>query len=225
MIIYNHFSINKTFYPFGKNSLQNTQICTSFIQEFTVLKNYLILSVLMISTLVAKSQSQVSVDAFYLQGFQGRTLHLWGEAIENYKSPGFAAHLNYSYSFQKPKLDVQLGAGFQQFYFSGASGNETFEGQTSRVDILLKTMCRITPKWKTGVGFNIENNLQFDDFRAKATDLWRYSFLVDLSYNLTERFALTMRYYTVLSPNVDAFLVSNPAHKIGLGVNYKIWGK
>lgn len=167
-------------------------------------------------------QSKLSADLCYLQGFQSHDLQIWKTTIENYKAPGWAGHLFYSYSFEKPAIDLRLGFGVQQFFLSGNAGNESFTGDTWRVDLILQGLYNFNDKWAAGFGFNLENNHDFEDFRIKATDNFRYNFLFDIRYNLNEKVGFFLRYYHILYPNVDVYLLSNPAQKAGFGINYNI---
>ena len=166
------------------------------------------------------AQSKFSADLYYLQGFQSHTLQIWKTPIENYKAPGWSGHLFYSYSFTKPKIDIRLGTGAQQFFFSGDAGQESFKGESWRLDIILQGLYNFGDSWSAGIGLNLENNHNFEDFRIKATDNFRYNFLVDIHYRINKRLGFLLRYYNIIYPDVDVYLLSNPAHKLGFGINY-----
>lgn len=182
----------------------------------------LLLSLIFCMSKPVLGQSHFSTDVQYVQGFQGSQLELWNVPIYRYFASGFNGHLYYEYHFDKPAINVRLGLGGQMMYFNGESGGENFTGNSGKFELLLQGLYRFNEKWKAGLGLNLENNRDSDQFRAKSTDNFRYNALFDIHYNLTARLSVLMRYSYIIYPNVDAYLLYNPAHRIGFGINYQI---
>ncbi len=168
------------------------------------------------------AQSHFSVDAQYVQGFQSHTLELFYVPVDQYFASGLNGHLYYEYHFAKPAINLRLGLGGQMMYFNGESGGEEFSGNSAKFEILLQGLYRFNEKWKAGLGVNLENNRDGDQFRAKSTDNFRYNALLDVHYTVSQRFSLLLRYSYVIYPNVDAYLLYNPAQRLSFGINYQI---
>ena len=180
-------------------------------------------AVLLLVSAGAFSQGTVSADLLYMQAFQGKEISLWKVDVSEYQAPGFSGHLFYTYSFERPSMDVQVGLGAQHFFFSGTAGEESFTGTTTRLDLMLKGIYRFDDHWKAGVGFGLENNRDFGDFRTGAAENFRYNGIVDVQYQNNSKWGVVLRYYILMYPDVDVYLLTNPAHKAGIGVMYNLW--
>lgn len=184
---------------------------------------FLFLFTLLIFTIKpVEAQSHFSADVQYVQGFQSHTLELFYVPVDKYIAYGANGHLYYEYHFAKPAINLRLGLGGQMLYFNGESDGEKFSGNSAKFEILLQGLYRFNEKWKAGLGVNLENNRDNEDFRAKSTDNFRYNALFDVHYNLSQRFSLLLRYSHVIYPNVDAYLLNNAAQRLSFGVNYQI---
>lgn len=204
---------------------KNTQFCPVIkkTSKRSLMHRFLLLFAFLLGTATpVVAQSHFSVDAQYIQGFQSHTLELWYVPVTKYVASGYNGHIYYEYHFDKPAINLRLGLGGQMMYFHGESDGEKFTGNSGKLELLLQGLYRFNEKWKAGLGVNLENNRDSDQFRAKSTDNFRYNALLDVHYNLTPQLSLLLRYSYVIYPNVDVYLLNNPANRIGFGINYQI---
>ncbi len=181
---------------------------------------YHIFLVFAITGLSLHAQKGVYVDAGFVDAFNNRTIYIDNEAVTGYQSYGYRAGLFYNYPINK--LDLRLGAGIKQLFFSGRYQSSDFSGNASKLTANLAGIYNINTLWKVGMALEMENNRDFNDFRAQTSDLFRYNARILVNYKISENIFLSLDYSKALSPYSDYYLFTNPTDQVAIGVNYKL---
>ncbi len=167
-----------------------------------------------------KAQKGLFAEAGFVDAFNSRTVQVDSEPIKNYQSYGYRAGLFLNYPVKK--FDVRLGAGVKQLFFSGRYQTNNFTGNVSKFTANLSSLYRFGSSWKAGVAIDLENNRDFNEFRSKTSDLFRYNARVLVNYKISEQLFLNLDYCKALSPYEDYYLLTNPTDQITIGINYKL---
>lgn len=160
------------------------------------------------------------IDAAFVDAFNNRTIQVDSRPIEEYQAYGYKVGAFYNYPLKK--VDLRLGAGYKQLFFSGRYQSTNLSGTGSKAVIHLHGLYAITDTWKGGIGIEMENNRDFDDFRTQTSDLFRYSLKAVVNYKLSDAFSITLDYHKLLNPYSDYYLLTNPSDQLNIGVNYKL---
>lgn len=188
-------------------------------------KNILVtLSILIATSFSAlRAQHYIGIQFNGLYGFEPNDLRLFRDVVKLNQSIGYQIFAQYSYKIKDLKLEPKVGIGFKQLNFEGQSVNDLYTGQTSKISLLFGVDYKFYPNWLVGLDLLVDNNLDFEDFRAANSDLLRYSLQLRFGYKIFKRFRITAGYAAALYPRVDHFLIANPSHQVSLGFQYKLF--
>lgn len=171
-------------------------------------------------TLAMAGQKGVYLDLAYVQALNNRQLTIDTRPVSDYLSLGYRANIFYNYPISK--VDLRIGGGFKQLYFSGTADNTDFTGVASKGSLFVGGLYRWNKKWKTGLLFRIENNRDLDDFRSQTSDLYRYNAEFEINYAIRKDLFLVFNYSKALGPYSIIYMLSNPSDQFNLGLAYNL---
>lgn len=182
---------------------------------------WIIFSLIVLSSF-SHAQYRLSIEADYVSGFNSKAVHIHHAKVEPSISHGYHAAVVQGFGFFKNKFEPTLKAGMKYLYTSSELEDIPFQAGSYKMALAPGVRYRIDSTMRVGLFLGIENNLDFDEFRTKVPDLFRYTIQADFQYMLFRRFGLGLTYETVLSPASDHYLFINPRHQIRVGIIYQI---
>ncbi len=168
------------------------------------------------------AQKGLFVSGHYIHGVYTNDIKIQYRPTTNHQALGFGAMLHYSQPFFDDVIAVQLGAGFKQLFASGNFDHDSFKGKTSKLALKMGLAHLFFEKMECAAGIQLENNLDFDDFRIKNNDNFRFGLDLKVAYELWPNVSVQAGYYRAFSPNEDVYLVLNPLDQFNVGIQYKI---
>lgn len=170
-----------------------------------------------------KGQNYLGLQFNTVYGIEPSSLTLFDDKFELHASYGYQFLIFYSHRFKKQKLEPKIGVGWKYLQFEGEFNEQAIFGNTYKLNIALGLEYRIYKNWLVALDFIIENNLDFELFRASNSDLLRYNVQPRVSYKLSKKWMASLGFSKVLYPRVDHFLIANPSNQIQLGLSYKLF--
>lgn len=182
---------------------------------------WIIISLIVLSSF-ARAQYQLSIEVDYVAGFNSEAIRLHHAKVKNTISNGYHLAIVQGIGFSNIKFEPTLKIGMKHLYTSSEVNEISFQASTYKLALAPGVRYKIDSIIRIGLFLGIENNLDFEEFRTKRSDLFRYTLHGDFQYALFRRFYLTVTYETVIFPIRDHYLFINPQHQIRLGVTYQI---
>ena len=168
-----------------------------------------------------RAQNYLGFQLNSVYGFESDHLKIFNNDLELHASYGYQFFAFYSYRFKKQKLEPKFALGWKYLQFEGEFDEQAIFGNTYKLSILSGLDYRVHKKWIVGLDFIIENNLDFELFRAANSDLLRYNIQPRISYKLSKKCMASLGFSKVLYPRVNHFLIANPSNQFNLGLAYK----
>lgn len=171
----------------------------------------------------AKAQDYFGFQLNSIYGYESDHLKLFNNEVELHTSYGYQFFAFYSHRCKKQNLEPKFALGWKYLQFEGEFDEQAIFGNTYKLSILTGLDYRFYKKWIVGADFIIENNLDFELFRAANSDLLRYNAQVIISYKLSKKWMASLGFSKVLYPRVNHFLIANPSNQLSLGLAYKLF--
>jgi len=195
--------------------------------KFSVINIKFISAIIVILIIVTCSkdafgQNKLSVSSSYIMAFDQKEITLQGNEVSQDFTQGFNVSVNYAYHFKERPFEGFFNLGLQQLYFSGEMDHLNYSGNCSKIALALGARYFFNPKIAGGIYTELVNNHNFDDFRAKTTDLFRYSICLEAQYLILPKTNVTITYCRALYPLTSHYLIFNPINQIRLGFTYDI---
>ncbi len=175
---------------------------------------------LFLTNFALQAQEGLYVEAGFVDAFNSRTIYIDKEPVANYQAYGY--RLGAFYSYPVKNVDVRLGAGLKQLFFSGRYQSDDFSGMAAKLTINLQGLYNFHSNWKAGLAIEMENNRDFNHFRSQTSDLFRYNVKAIINYAVSQNVFLSLDYSRAIHPYSDFYLLTNPTDQITIGVNYKL---
>lgn len=168
------------------------------------------------------AQYRLTLEADYVAGFNAEAIHIHHANIAPSISQGYHLAIVQGFGFSKKRFEPTFKAGMKYLYTSSELEEIPFQANSYKMALAPGVRYRIDSTMRLGLFLGIENNLDFDEFRTKVPDLFRYTLQADFHYVLFRRLGLGLTYETVLYPTSDHYLFINPRHQIRVGITYQI---
>lgn len=184
------------------------------------MKRKILVFILLVIGIQLNAQSRFNLEGSSVFTNLSDDLVNWNQAIEHNKALGYQLVTTYSYKIKKLKLEPRIGGGFKYLSIEGTSGSTDFSAETYRLILLVGADYYVNKRWRVGLDLTLENNRNFEDFRTRTNDLFRYNMPIKARYKIYKRLSVTAFYSLLLYPHVDRYLITNPEHQFGLGLHY-----
>lgn len=172
----------------------------------------------------SSAQSNIEIAASYVGGLGEDEILIWNSSINPEFSSGFDLRGIYTYKIKPAPIQAVAQLGYKQLNFSGSGSddNSSYKGVTKKLSFALGGRYLIDDRWVAGAYLDIENNLDFDDYRTQTTDLLRYAAIVEVIYRIKYDIGISVAYSRAFYPLQDHYLIFNPANQFRLGINWAI---
>lgn len=171
----------------------------------------------------SKSQSTIGFEGGYVFGFQGKHIQIMDETVSDYKANGVYLLANYKKTIRNSEWSFNSGIGTKLFSIRGITDSASrIYGMTLRVNLFIGANYPVNEKLNFGLNIITENNRDFEDLLDAKSDMWRYSLGIESSYIVTKNISFIVRFSKILYPNIDLYLLLNPANQFSVGFNFKI---
>lgn len=168
-----------------------------------------------------QSDNRFGLSAYYEFGFQGKTIHLNQEKVQDYISNGLNIRFNYSYCFNQT-WSLVTAIGYRYFSFQGNVISGQFNGFSHKLLLSEKLRYCFSPPFSVLVGLTVLNNLDFENFARKKMNLFRFNTELEFSYQFWRKLEMVIGYSVGFNPLEDVFLITNPLQSLHFGLHYFI---
>jgi len=168
----------------------------------------------------AIGQYNLGVSSAYIVAFDQKEITLQNLEVSQNFTQGINILINNSFRFKESPFAGVFKMGLQQLYFSGDTGNLKYNGNSSKIVLVLGARYYFNPKIAGVIYMEMVNNLIFEEFRAKASDLYRYSICLEAQYLIFPKTNITVTYSRALYPITSHYLIFNPINQIRMGFTY-----
>ncbi len=180
-----------------------------------------------VATLVIESctgaaigQYNLGISSAYIVAFDHKEITFQNSEVSQNFTQGINISINNSFRFKESPFEGVFKMGFQQLYFSGDMGNLKYNGNSSKIILALGARYYFNPKIAGGIFMEMVNNLNFEDYRSKAADIYRYSICLEAQYLIFPKTNITVAYSRALYPLTSHYLIFNPINQIRMGFTY-----
>jgi hypothetical protein len=180
----------------------------------------LLLTILFSNLLIA--QYTLGLESNYVGGINKESIYVHHTEVRQEWFNGYQITVNNGYRFKKTPLSIMTKIGYKSLFSKGYTSKSTFHTTTRKLVINAGALYHFKKAFSTGLYFGLENNLDFEDFRAQTTDLFRYSVQGEINYEITKRCTTTLQLYTTIGPNFHHYYLVNPQHQVLVGFKFKI---
>ncbi len=168
------------------------------------------------------AQYTLAVNGAFTFGSNTRSLELGNSVVNQQGHYGYQFNLINGYHLKESNFEITSRVGFKHLVSNGDFQQTPFSTETYRLLLGLGGLYHFESKVVVGALFILENNLDFDDFIAQTSDLFRYSFQGEVYYPIWNKLDGFFHYSIALTPLSDHYLVTNPQHQMALGLKYNV---
>jgi hypothetical protein len=184
------------------------------------------LTILFVSTVIwvtpSHAQYTVAASGAYTTGFNSQRVEIVHSSVSQKWHQGYQFNLINGYRWIDKSVEITSRVGMKYLASLGEFQNIPYHTETYKLLVGLGTLFHFDSKITLGTLIMLENNLDFEDFIAQTSDLFRYSFQGEIYYLIRKKLALFLHVSVALTPLSDHYLVTNPQHQISLGIKYTI---
>lgn len=166
-------------------------------------------------------KNRFGASFYYESGFQGKSIQLNNERINNFKSNGVNIRLSHEITIHS-KFSLLSSIGYRFYAFSGKIDSGKYKGQSHKIIISENIRYRIKENFSVLAGVALINNEDFENFASKQPDLFRLELELAAQYHITTKLAASIMYSVGLSAKEQVYLTTNPLHRIQIGLQYFI---
>ena len=168
------------------------------------------------------AQYSLGLEANYVGGINNEDIYVHHTEVHQDWYNGYQLTLLNGYKFKEIPVSIITKVGYKSVFSMGYTPTSTFRTTTRKLVINVGSIYHLKKDFSFGLYLGLENNLDFEEFRAQTSDLFRYSLQGEVNYDLTDRWTTTLQLYTTITPTTHHYFLTNPQHQVLIGIKFRI---
>lgn len=193
----------------------------SFHKNNLPLKFWLITAFVLSNSLVM-AQYSIGISSSYVMAFDQQQVYLQDQEVTQEFTQGYHISLRNAINLKDSDFQIFFDGGLQQLSFSGSYKNIPYQGNNYKISLSLGTQYQIKPKLSAAINGELQNNLDFADFRTQTSDLFRYNLGFTGLYKVLPKSHITLNYSRAFTSLANHYLIFNPINQVRIGFMYTI---